>query len=272
MPASSPSRTPADSEFSFYGGPGQQTEWLYKSGSKSNARLKGAEVIAGFKFDLSAHKGKTVAEAELHLARSNADQVFAMVAATINMDWVEGTACWRFRDASKDWTFPYSDFSTATFGNYGSLVSFGYATGDTFKTYSTTSPAGNWIAMKLDPAVVQALILDQPGGLAVTDPRGHLYTNPGVVTREAGTNTQPRLYIRFAATNDTTPPRRGRQPGSRGRPGKRPGDPELYRPDRPAGRQGIRVYHPLWNYGHLLHRKGRRAMAHPPPGRPRCQP
>ena len=196
----------ADNEFSFYGGPAQQTEWLNKNGTQSSARLKGAETIGGFKFDLSSYKGKTVTEAELHLARSNTDQIFSMVAATINTDWVEGTACWRYRDTSKEWTFPYSDFSTATFGNYGSLVCFGYAADNTFRAYTASGFPSSWIAMKLNPDVVQALILDQPGGLAVTDPRGHLYTNPAVYTREGGTNGQPRLYIKFGTTNDTTPP------------------------------------------------------------------
>jgi len=197
----------ADNQFSFYNGPGQQTEWLDKHGSDPTIRLKGAEDISGFKFDLSAHKGKTVQQAELHLARSNANQIFAMVAATINTDWTEASACWRYRAGTTDWTFSHSDFATATFGNYGSLVCFGYPTDDTFKTYS--AGGYTWIAMKLDPALVQALILDQPGGLAVTDPRGHSDAgvgNPTVYAREAGTASQPRLYIQFASSTDATPP------------------------------------------------------------------
>ena len=198
----------ADNQFSFFASPGQQTEWQVNRGTAATVRLKGHEDVSGFRFDLASHKGKTVAQAELHLARADTSQVYSMVAATINTDWVETTACWRYRDTAKDWTFPYGDFSTATFGNYGSLVSYGYAADDTFKTY--TAGGYTWIAMKLDPALVQALILDQPGGLAVTDPRGHQISgspsNPVVHTRESAAAAQPKLYIKFSTTTDSTPP------------------------------------------------------------------
>ena len=75
----------------------------------------------------------------------------SVVAATINADWNEGggtggeaavgDCCWRWRrrpadpnnpGAGAEWAFSHSDFSVASFGNYGSLVSYGYKAEDTF--------------------------------------------------------------------------------------------------------------------------------------------
>lgn len=195
--------TTADSQLSFYQGPSAQTEWLKKNGSLAAVRLKGHQDVSIFKFNLGAYRGQTVEQAELHLARANSDTVFSLVASTVNTDWNESYVCYRYRTGTTDWTFNHSDAGTAAFGNYGSLVCYGYAQDDTFKTYTVGTQ--NWIAMKLRPDLVHAMILDQPGGLVVTDPRNHLLGNPTVYTRVAS-GLQPRLYIKFASAADTTPP------------------------------------------------------------------
>jgi len=212
-----------DNQFSSYNGPGGQVEWLLNNGRATRTRLKGWQDVTGLKFDLSAHHGKTVEEAELHLARGNADPVYALVASTINGDWVEGNgwgsdaavgeSCWRWRRrpsdpanpaADDEWTFPHSDFSTAAFGNYGSLVSFGYEPEGTFGSYDAGGQT--WIRMRLDPDLIHALILDQHG-LVVTDPRGHnLSYNPLVYTKEQNDAVRPRLLLRFSTETDVTPP------------------------------------------------------------------
>jgi len=212
-----------DNQFSFYSGPGGQAEWLLNNGRASQTRVKGWQDITALKFDLSAHVGQTVEEAELHLAKSDTNPIYALVASTINTDWAEGNgwgsdaavgeSCWRWRRRPADpsqpgpddeWTFSHSDFTTAAFGNYGSLVSFGYEPDGTFGSYD---PGGQtWIRMKLDPDLVHALILDHHG-LAVTDPRGHnLSYNPRVYTKEESAAVQPRLLLLFSTETDTTPP------------------------------------------------------------------
>ena len=64
-----------------------------------------------------------------------------------------------------------------------------------------------WLRMKLDPALVHALILDQYG-LVVTDSRWSTYAPSDfrVYTRESGAARQPRLYLKFADTMDPFPP------------------------------------------------------------------
>ena len=212
-----------DNQFSWYNGPDDQQEWLLNFGASRSVRLKGHQDITALKFDLAAWRGRTIAEAELHLAKADTIPIFAMVAATIHSDWSEGTgsgeeagvgeSCWRWRRRPADpdnpgpdaeWTFAHGDFSTASFGNYGSLVSYGHKASGTFGAYSSAGYA--WLRMKLDPAVVHALILDQ-AGLAVTDPRGYNGSyNPKVYAKEQNNTVRPRLLIRFAAESDTTPP------------------------------------------------------------------
>lgn len=195
----------ADNQFCFYAGPGDQQEWLLNKGGNSAIRIKGNQDVTGLKFNLSAYRGQRVVAAELHLARANTDLVTSLAAATINTDWAESSACWRYRSTSNEWTYTHSDFTTATFGNYGSLACFGFSNAATFRVYTTNSQT--WIALALAPAVVNALILDQYG-LAVTDPRLHsaLGGNPTVYTREQNSTLQPRLYIQFATNTDFTAP------------------------------------------------------------------
>jgi len=211
-----------DNQFAWYGGPSNPQEWLRNFGGASRTRIKGYQDVTALKFDLSAFKGRSVKAAELHLARADAIAVFALVVSTINTDWHEGTqggndarpgeSCWRWRSRPTDdlfpgpedeWTFSHSDFSTAAFGNFGSLVCYAYKAKETFDTY--TSNGHTWIRMKLDPDVVHALIVDQ-FGLAVTDPRGYGHNNPRIYTKDQNQALSPRLLIEFNDARDIQPP------------------------------------------------------------------
>ncbi|MCK4660519.1 MAG: hypothetical protein KAV82_13435 [Phycisphaerae bacterium] len=205
-----------DTGLAFYGGPMDQSEWLINRGSSSQVRIKSYDDPALLKWDLSAYAGMTITEAELHVARSNpTSEVFALAAATINSEWHEGVSgtaqgdspCWRWRsynaadpEGSIEWTFIGSDFTTASFGNFGSLVSYGCKDSDTFKTYD--DGGYTWIAMKLDPAVAHAMILDQHG-VTITDGRGRTWVNPSIYTKEQNSTVQPRLYLKAVADDFT---------------------------------------------------------------------
>ena len=211
-----------DTSLAFYGGPLDQSEWLINRGSSSQIRIKSYDDPTLLKWGLSAYAGMTITAAELHVARANpSSEVFGLVAATINSEWNEGTTgtaqngnpCWRWRvynaaspADSTEWTFAGSDFTTASYGNFGSLVSYSCKDSDTFKTYS--DGGYTWIAMKLDPAVVQAMILDQHG-VTITDGRGRTWVNPYIYTKEQNSTVQPRLYVKavaddFTGTGDVT--------------------------------------------------------------------
>ena len=197
-----------DTGLAFYAGPTNQAEWLINRGGSSTVRIKSYDDPALLKWDLAAYAGLTITDAELHVARSNpATEVFALAAATINSDWsegatgtaVDGNPCWRWRvynaadpESSTEWTFVGSDFTTASFGNFGSLTTLSCKHSATFKTYE--SGGITWIAMKLDPALVHALLLDQYG-LTITDGRGRAYLNPSIYTKDQNSTVQPRLYL-----------------------------------------------------------------------------
>jgi hypothetical protein len=193
-----------DNRFAYGTGP-LSGSWYTNYGTAATSLLHGWFDVTGLQFNLSAHRGRLVEQAELHLAKANADLSFSQAIATINTPWSETAACWRYRTGTTDWTFPYSDFSTTAFGSYGSLVCYAFSTEGTFGTYA--SGGYTWIRTALDPALVQALILDQYG-LAVTDARinYHANYNSPIYTKEAGSAVQPRLYIKFASTTDSTPP------------------------------------------------------------------
>lgn len=204
-----------DNQFAFYNGPSGQAEWLVNNGTRTSIRIKGYDDPSALKWDLSAYRGKAIEEAELHLCLTSGSMVHALVASTINSEWSEGTkhgsnagqgdSCWRWRSyPDGEWTYRGSDFSTATFGNFGTLVSFGYKHKDTFRQY--VSGSNTWVAMKLDPSMVHALILDNPG-LVVTDPRfGSENGNPRIYSSEQNATVQPRLYLKVSSDIDVTSP------------------------------------------------------------------
>ncbi len=200
-----------DAQFSSYSSPSpsNQEEWLNNYGSNSSIRIKGEECPSLFQFTLSSYKGQQVVAAELHLARSNVDIVSALAASTVNTSWTEAQASYRYKSnsGSVEWTYPHSDLTTATFGNFGTLTSWGFSASNTLRTYSYNGYT--WVAMVIDPSLIQAMILDQPGGLAVTDARYHkgaIGGNPTVYSKELNTTAQPRLFIQFAPSTDTTAP------------------------------------------------------------------
>ena len=212
----------ADSQFAWYGGPGSQQQWLQNYGAARQTRMKGYQDVTALQFDLAGRRGQLVEEAEVWLARADDLPIFAMVAATINTDWTEGRgsgspaqpgeSCWRWRRTPEDpdnpgpdahWTFPWSDFSTASFGAYGSLVCYATQAGGTFSTIEADGLT--WIRMRLDVDLVHALMLDQHG-LVVTDSRGYDGNyNPRVHAREAGADRAPRLLLRFAEAEPAGP-------------------------------------------------------------------
>lgn len=204
-----------DNQFAFYDGPTGQAEWLINNGARTTIRIKGYEDISALKWNLSAYTGKLIEEAELHLCLTVGSDIHALVVSTMNTHWSEGTkvgraagsgdSCWRWRSfPNVEWTYKGSDFSTVSFGNFGTLVAFGYKRNDTFKQYIR---GGNtWVAMKIPPALIHAMVLDNPG-LVVTDPRfGPENGNPRIYSSEQNTSLQPRLLLRVSAETDITPP------------------------------------------------------------------
>ncbi len=205
-----------DNQFAFYSGPSGQDEWLINNGAKSVIRIKGYDDPSALGWDLTSYSGRVVEEAELHLCLYSDSKVNSLAISTINSAWEEGNrsgstaavgdSCWRWKSyPDMEWTYPGSDFSTTTFGNFGTLVGFGYKHNDSFK--KEIKDSDTWIAIKLDPKIVYAMIQDNPG-IVVTDARflGSDNGNPAIYSSEATASRRPRLLLKTSAATDTTPP------------------------------------------------------------------
>ena len=207
-----------DTTQAFYDGPVGQAEWLRSYGALTYLNIKGYDQPSMLKWSnasLAPYAGRTIEEAELHLCHYYGSMIVnALVVSTINAPWDEGNGgggtagtgdpCWRWRAyPSTEWSFIGSDFSTASFGNFGTLVSYGFKHSDTFKQYS--AGGSTWVAMKLDPAIVYAMILDNYG-VTVTDPRfAHSWPdNLALYSLNHGATVQPRLYIKAGGYDDVT--------------------------------------------------------------------
>ncbi len=203
-------------------------------GASGTVRAKGNQEMAVFQFDLSSLKGQTVSEAEL-IVVNNRDPLYAADVSTICVPWIEGTQsnsraavgepCWTWRQYPanindpdpQDYWLPGDpelnamypgDFTLATYGNNGSLVSATNPADGSFSSFTVSTPVGNKIAyrLKLDPAVVEALIIGDQYGLTLSDSRGYVNHNPEIYTDDQwGGSAKAKLYIKAAAT-DTTPP------------------------------------------------------------------
>ena len=210
----------ADGGFSRLGG-----ETLLNRGASGYLRCKGNQEMMVIQFNLSALDGQTVTEAELHVSSYSSVLLYAADVCTINAPWIEGTRynttaltgepCWAYRarpvstsspDPNDWWTYPGSDFSSATYGNNGSLVSWAYPADDGFTTY-TDGSARTWYRIKVDPEVVSAMVYDQHG-LTLSDTRGYRLQNNLNYTRNQWGSpgpVAPKLYVVAGAT-DTDPP------------------------------------------------------------------
>ena len=86
----------------------------------------------------------------------------------------------RYWAANTEWAVPHSDITVGDLRQLrhaGLLRPFLPRRATPFRTYSYNGYT--WIAMKIDPDLVYAMILDNPGGLAVTDARFHSGAFPG---------------------------------------------------------------------------------------------
>jgi len=203
-------------------------ETLVNRGKTGSIRCKTNQEMVIMKFDLSSLAGWTITDAELHVCASSASELYAADIATIAVPWTEGSTsggfnngspgdpCWDWRRIPVDmnnpapddyWTVPGSNFTYATYGNSGSLVSFAHPADGGFTKYTASTPGGEktFYRIKLDPDIVHALILDQYG-LTLSDTRGYLYQNNTVYTHDQwGGAAGPWLYVKGGIT-DTTPP------------------------------------------------------------------
>ena len=206
------------------------SEQLFNRGKAGSIRCKSSQEMVIMDFDLSSLAGWTITDAELHVCSSSSSELYAADLCTINVPWEEGNqtsawtdadvgeCCWRWRQrpadennpASEDWwTYPGSDFTSATYGNNGSLASYAHPADQGFTKYTASTPGGDktFYRIAVDPDVIHGLLLDQYG-LTLSDTRGYRLQNNTVYTRDQWGSpgpVAPKLYL-VGGITDSTPP------------------------------------------------------------------
>jgi len=205
------------------------TELYLNRGKAGSIRCKSSQEMVIMGFDLSSLAGWTISEAELHVCSSSPTELYAADLCTINVPWQEGDqtsawtdadvgeCCWKWRQRPADennpapddwWTYPGSDFTSASYGNNGSLSSYAHPRDEGFTKYTASTPVGDktFYRIRLDPDVVHALITGDQYGLTLSDTRGYRLQNNQVYTRDQwGGAAGPWLYLKGGATDTTSP-------------------------------------------------------------------
>ncbi|RKY01973.1 hypothetical protein DRP77_08665 [Candidatus Poribacteria bacterium] len=171
------------------------SEVNWNHGAKTHLRIKGIEDILLFKFDLTPIRGWRIEKATLYLHNARKTHKLRVIGiSTVSSDWTEGRgidepypggACFNYAEYnSKLWAGPQSDFTDVSFSN-----------GNTLACYSEVRDLGNgWLAVEVDPKLVQALVCGDSFGLAVSDEKGQTFANNDVHSRE--TPFKPYMIVR----------------------------------------------------------------------------
>jgi len=176
-------------------------------GASTELVLKGHDALALAQFDVDRIRGWTINRATWH-AKIKAGQSRAIGFSTLPILWDEGRGT--AKEMSSDGaTFRWAAYGTRPWrkdgaplphvirGNAGSLTAFG-------DPLPISTNGSGWIAVPLDPTVVQALVAGTAGGLAILDAKGQLDSALTVASREDGENSH---YLEVdGALIDMAPP------------------------------------------------------------------
>jgi hypothetical protein len=190
----------ADTVVSSYAG-----ERDFNYGRSTRLRFKGIQMQALLNFDFTAVRGWKVQKATLHLRYAGADQKLRTLGlSTISSPWSEGTgagekkpgeACFNARRQGDSlWAGPQSDFTDVSFSG-----------GHTLTSYADARLLGDgWIAVDVDPRIIQANLLLMSTGIAVSDEKGQTMANNDVYSREQS-NSKPYLVVEGGPAKESAP-------------------------------------------------------------------
>ena len=193
-------RCTADTNLSSYEG-----EQDLNYGHSTRLRLKGIQMLALFQFDTAPLMGWQIQKATLYLRYAGNERKLRTVGiSTVSSPWEEGTgagekkiyeSCFRWSGQSKTpWAGPSTDFTDVSF-----------TAGHTLANYADVKVLEDgWIAVPVQPRLVQALVAGVSYGLAVTDEKGQTGANNDIYSREQA-NSAPYLVIQGAPGRNTAP-------------------------------------------------------------------
>jgi hypothetical protein len=172
-----------------------ETERDLNYGKSARLRLKGIEMLALFQFDTAPVAGWNVEKATLYLRYAGNDRKLRTLGiSTISALWQEGTGtaeqkpgetCFDWSAfGQRRWAGPDTDFTDVSF-----------TTGHTLASYADLKVLNDgWIAVPVEPRLVQALIAGVSYGLAVTDEKGQTAANNDIFSREQS-GSEPYLVV-----------------------------------------------------------------------------
>jgi hypothetical protein len=182
-------------------------------GGSSAVQVKTYQEAAIFAFDLVALQGRRVLNATLHVHMSPGRLIVADVCTIAAIGWPEGTGTGRDDAAAGESSYAWmqapgaaapsggnywggyvgSSFGDVTFANGGSLCSYAHHT-------NVSRGPGSWTAIRVAPALVEAMALDQDG-LVLCD-SSQLHNNTAVNTRKQS-GAKPWLEVAVATSADS---------------------------------------------------------------------
>jgi hypothetical protein len=192
-----------------------QGERDFNMGAARTIKLKMYQEMGIVDFDVSGLVGKRIAEAWLYVRGSGttlwgkkrcSEVIRYLSAFTVSHDWVEGKsaryakdtaghgATWNESSLGKaDWGFAGATAGDVAFGNGNTLRSDGIV----------EKLADDWLRLKIDPRLVQALVCRVSYGLMLQEGNGHPKINATISTREGGS---PAYLLVLTGGADSRPP------------------------------------------------------------------
>jgi hypothetical protein len=168
-------------------------ETSFNTGASGRVRVKGNEHYYLFDFDVSGVKWWRIGEATLHLKLANGRLRRAAV-CSVPVPWVEGTGRSKAQDGASCFTHVKYPKTAWTPGG-GTVMDSTFNSPDMmWRPASVETGKDGWMAIKINPKLVQAVAAGFSHGLLLSSETGQTRENHDVFTREQG-NAKPYLTV-----------------------------------------------------------------------------
>lgn len=176
----------------------------FNYGQSSHLRLKGIEMLALARFDLTPVRGWKVQDARLFLHASGEHRLKTLGLSTVAVEWTEGDASGK---AGTGASFEWADTGKRRWGGRQSDVTDAIFTRQgTRAFYTDVQPReGGWLEARVPAELVRAMAEGVSYGLAITDEKGQTYWNNNVHSREQS-GFEPYLLVSGEPDPSLKPP------------------------------------------------------------------
>ncbi|MDP6634469.1 MAG: DUF4091 domain-containing protein [Phycisphaerae bacterium] len=168
-------------------------EVALNTGGSGRVRIKSDQHYYLFNFDVSAVKSWRITKATLHLKLANG-RIRRAAVCTVPIPWVEGTAGGKAQNGSSCFTHVKYPTTAWTPGG-GTVTDATFNSPDMmWRPASVQTDKDGWMAIRIDPKLVQAVAAGFSHGLILSSETGQTRENHDVFTREQGA-VKPYLTV-----------------------------------------------------------------------------